>query len=144
MSNFSLRYANELGIQPAKIKGMEQHGLCFFIWSDDANVVGAQCSCCNTIVWLNPRENAVLSEVRPNSVRSSGEQYRRYYQDNLNRFLLSIPPCPSCGETKYDRFINNVLFPRFPDGTGFDDSKKDIELINVAPNTVQVWWLEEK
>lgn len=144
MSNLILKYADELGIQPAKIKGMEQHGLCYFIWNNDTNVAGGQCSCCNTIVWVNSRENPVLSEIRPSSVPSSGVEYRKYYQNNLNRFLLSLPPCPSCGETKYDRFINNVTFPRLADGTDFDDSREDIELVNSAPNSVKVWWLEGK
>jgi len=142
MSNLSLRYADELGIQPAKVKGMEQHGLCFFTWHD-SEVAGGQCSCCNTIVWVSPRENPVLSEVRPSSVPSSGDEYRKYFQEKLNRFLLALPPCPSCGETKYDRFINNVSFPRFADGTDFDDSREDIEMINAAPNSVEVWWCKE-
>lgn len=142
MSNLILRGADELGIQPAKVKGMEEHGLCYFTWHD-SEVVGGQCSCCNTIVWATARTNAILAEVKPNSVPDSGSEYRKYYKGKLDRFLLSLPECPSCSEAKYDRFINNVSFPRFPDGADFDDSEEGIELINIPPNSLKVWWLKE-
>ncbi|MFC3032175.1 hypothetical protein ACFOEE_06565 [Pseudoalteromonas fenneropenaei] len=142
MSNFKLRLADELGIQPAKIVGMEQHGLGFFTWHD-SGVVGGQCSCCHTIIWVSPMKNSILAKTRPEHIPSSGEEYRTYYKDTLNRFLCSLPPCPNCGKREFDRFINNTSFPRLQDGFEFDENQSDIALINSPPFSVKVWWLDE-
>lgn len=133
--------ANEVGIQPAYVKGMEQHGLCYFTWHD-SSAVGAQCNCCNNIVWVNSRTNPILNEQKPDSVPDSGEGYQKYYKNKLKRFLKSLPSCPSCGNIEYDRFINNVSYPRFPDGLQFDDKDGNVELLNADDNKIEIYWLE--
>ncbi|MCW8128707.1 hypothetical protein [Microbulbifer halophilus] len=142
MAELRLRTAGNIGIQPSYIKGMENSGLCYFIWDDDCDVVGGQCSHCNTIIWTSPRSNPILSERKPSNVPDSGKGYRKYYEDNLQRFLDSLPNCPECGKTDHDLFINNTSFPRLKDGTSPDYSQINIELENRDPNSVKVWWLE--
>lgn len=140
MNKFRLRKASEVGVQPAYIKGMEQHGLCYFTWHN-SDAVGAQCACCNNIVWVDSRLNEILNEQKPNEIPDSGDGYREYYTNKLDRFLNSLPSCPLCGKTKYDKFINNVSFPRFPDGITFNDELNNIELINEDPDNIEIWWL---
>jgi len=140
MNVLKLRYASEVKIQPAFVKGMEEHGLYFYT-DYGSEALGGQCSVCHTIIWVFGRKHPILSE-NADSVPDSGPVYRAYYQDNLKRFLLSLPPCPSCGETKYDLFINNVACPRLADGTDISNYRRRANLIPVDPNSVQVWWLE--
>jgi hypothetical protein len=140
MSVLELRYASDVGIEPTQIKGMEQQGLCFFT-KDNSDTLGGQCSCCHTIIWVNGRKHPILGEELPTSLEGGGPAYRAYYQGKLKRFLLSLPPCPSCGKTEYDLFINNGVIPRLSDGK--DISNRDrLTPIPVEPNSVKVWWFE--
>ena len=141
MRVLTLRYASEVGIQPATIKFMEQHGLCFFT-KDNSDTLGGQCSCCHTIIWVNGRKHPILGEELPTCLEGGGPAYRAYYQDKLKRFLLSLQPCPSCGETEYDLFINNAVTPRLSDGTDISKRGYGLKPIPVDPNSVKVWWLE--
>ncbi len=141
MTEFQKKPASEFGIQPAYVGSKEKHGLCFFTWHDSV-AVGAQCSHCNTIVWLDPRFDVVLNERKPVKIPASGEDYRSYYEDKINRFLKSLPDCPSCGHNLYNRFVNNTSYPRYADGTDFDDNNGGISLRNEDPGSVQIWWLE--
>lgn len=56
--------AAKIGIEPALIRGHEDLGLMYFTWADSP-VIGAQCAACNTIVWVNPRRDPILSESKP-------------------------------------------------------------------------------
>jgi hypothetical protein len=143
MSTLVLKSAYELDIQPVKIKGMEKHGLNFFLCHDSCSV-GAQCKHCHTIVWVNGRLNFILSENLPANIPSSGEEYRKYYMDKLNRFLLSVPPCPCCGKSDYNKFINNVEYPRFVDGSELTNVSYNTEVINIDPKKSEVWFWDGK
>ena len=139
------RFASEEGIEPYYIKGLEKHGLIFFL-GHNSDAVGAQCKYCHSIVWVNARLDPILSETRPDNVSASGEDYRSYYKDNLNRFLNSIPACPECGKQEYDLFISNSDYPRFSDGTefsGFDFENEDDETIPANATDVKIWWLDQ-
>jgi hypothetical protein len=109
------KQANDIGVEPAYIKGLEHHGIIFFTWHH-SNVVGAQCGVCHTIVWLDPRNDSVLNEDKPSNVPDSGPGYQAYYIDNIERFFKSLPSCPKCKQQAYDLFVNNVTYPRFEDG----------------------------
>lgn len=139
MSDFRLVNASDVGVQPAILRGKEYRGLVFFT-SEHSFVVGAQCRSCNNIVWTNPASNIVLSEKKPDNVPTHGDGYKKYYHDNIKRFLLSVPPCPICGNTVYDRFVNNVHFPRFSGGETMDDCTDGSEIVNLDPKLYDVWF----
>lgn len=130
--------ADTVGVMPAFINGQEKHGLCYFLW-EDVYAVGAQCANCHNIVWQNPLNNPILNETKPADIADSGPKYTEYYQQNIQRFLQSQPNCPVCGERHFDLFINNVNFPRFADGTKFDEEQE--VTLNEQPKAL-IWWLE--
>jgi len=130
--------ADKLNIQTGYIKGLEKNGLLYFLWGDESPCVGAQCSNCNLILWTNSRENPILNEEKPSNIPNSGAAYRKYYQQNLARFLSSLPSCPECNLGHYDKFINNVEFPRFPNGEEFKSN--GTEQIVSAKDQVLVWY----
>ncbi len=136
------RAASEVRIEPAYIKGLEKHGLVYFMDGHSSDAVGAQCKHCHTVIWVNARLDPILNKKHPDNIPDSGEAYRRYYKDKLKRFLNSMPVCPVCGNQKYDRFINNVEFPRFADGTEFYEIDEDADEIPVNADNVKIWWLE--
>jgi hypothetical protein len=141
MTNLRRRNASEVGILPTTLRGFEGHGRIYLTWPE-SDTVGAQCSTCHTIVWVNPRTNSVLSEKKPPNVPDSGVEYSAYYHENLRRFFGSLPACPNCGHKSYDKFVNNVSLPRFADGT---DLPRDIgarPTIEEDPKKVSVWWYE--
>jgi hypothetical protein len=138
MNNLRKITANAVGVIPAYVSGNEKHGFCYFMW-ETANAVGAQCANCHTIVWQNPFNNEILSEDTPSGVPDSGKQYVEYYLQKVRRFLTSQPKCPECGSNHFDLFVNNVNFPRYSDGTTFDEDQ-DLTL-EEHPNA-QIWWLE--
>ncbi len=142
MSNIIKRLASDIGVQPAYVVGNEGRGLSFFTWHDSI-AIGAQCSNCNIILWLDPRFDGVLSEQKPAEVPSSGEEYRTYFKDKTNRFLKNLPQCPSCGHKSYNKFINNTSHPRYIDGKEFDDKNGEVSLKNEDPCKVLVWWLDQ-
>ena len=134
--------ASEFGVEPAYVKGMERHGLCYFIWHDCV-LIGAQCAHCHTVVWVNSRINKILSEKRPDDVSVSGPDYTKYYYDNNRRFLASLPPCPECGSENFDRFINNVEFPRLADGTPFPKGERGLDVVYIDNTQIPIWLYEE-
>lgn len=135
------RKAKDLGIEPAYVKNLKNQGLMFFTWHH-SNAVGAQCGTCNSILWVDPRHDPILNEVKPQNVPDSGPGYQAYYLDNIERFLKSLPACPKCGQQSYDQFVNNVTYPRFEDGSIFPEDDDSIELLKVDPAKVKVWWYE--
>ncbi len=137
MGALSQRTAAEIGVEPALVKGEEHHGPIFLLWSD-CPFVGAQCARCSTIVWTNSRSDPVLTEPTPDGVPSFGPGYTAYHLSSIERFLGSIPPCPGCGNTSYDRFINNVQYPRAPDGFEFEGLTR-AQVIICDPKEVRVW-----
>ena len=137
------KLASDIGVQPAYIVDNEGRGLCFFTWHDSV-AIGAQCSNCNTILWLDPRFDSVLSEGKPDNISASGKGYNAFFKNKIKRFLKNLPPCPSCLCESYDRFVNNTSYPRYPDGTEFDDNNGKVCLINEDPDKVYVWWLDKK
>lgn len=133
--------AAAVGVDPALIRGFENEGYMYFTWADRPSV-GAQCAQCNSIVWVNQRKNAVLSEVVPSSVPDSGPAYRAYHEDNIRRFLLSVPPCPKCDGVVFDRFVNNVSFPRFPSGLELREDMAGSDILKVDAENVEVFHLD--
>jgi hypothetical protein len=130
--------ANAVGVIPAYVKGMQKHGFCYFMW-ETANAVGAQCAKCHAIVWQDPRKNKILNEAKPADVPEYGNKYTVYYQQKIRRFLADQPNCPECGSNEYDRFINNVNFPRYADGTVFTEDQ-DVAL--EEHSEAMIWWQE--
>lgn len=141
MINLTKRNASDVGVQPAYVKGLEKHGICYFTWPEN-NAVGGQCESCHTIVWVDPRLDPILNETKPSSVPDSGPDYRNYFIQKIARFLSSLPKCPNCSSPIHDKFINNTSYPRFPDGSVFDNKDGAIELRNVDSEEIKVWWLE--
>lgn len=139
MRNIEKKLASEVGVQPAYIETMEHHGLCYFVWPE-SGVVGAQCACCHTIIWTDAMKDPVLGEVKPADIPSCGIEYKKYYDEKIIRFLGSIGVCPVCGNKKFDQYVNNVSFPRYADGTVFDDSSTDLEIIYEMPENIELWW----
>lgn len=132
--------ANKIGVVVGHIQDRSEYGYCFLI-SKDSPVVGCQCLTCNTIIWVNARKNKITSEKRPENVPSSGSEYRKYYIDNINRFLKSIPNCPSCGGSGYE-FVNNMTNPKCQ--SGYVLTSKDQPLIKWEHNSdLEVWIIEE-
>ena len=73
----------------------------------------------STIVWITGRSDPILNEKKPDNIPDSGPMYRAYYQNNLKRFLKSLPACPHCHQQAYDLFINNMTSTRFEDGSPY-------------------------
>ena len=138
MTSISKITAADIGVEPALIKGCEIHGLVYFTWAE-APVVGAQCGHCHTILWTDPHADRVLGEPKPDNVPDHGAGYRLYYEDNLRRFLGSLPPCPNCGKQTYDRFVNNVQWCRFSDGTEIPTDITPERIIPQQTDSCLVW-----
>lgn len=134
--------ASELQLMPALIQGHEQRGLMFFM-EDDCPVVGAQCADCHCVVWVDARSDPILNERRPLGVPDHGPLYSRYYAENLRRFLAAMPSCPDCGAAHFDRFVNNLRWPRFRDGTLLPESGPCVVLAQ-APASVWVWQVDPR
>lgn len=130
--------AKVLEVVPALIRGYEADGLVFFT-EDDAPVVGAQCANCHTILWSNARTNSIFNEERPSGVPEFGDGYREYYFQTISRFLESMPNCPTCGGRRFDRFINNVNFPRFANGKEFPKGISDADVLEQDPDSTSVY-----
>jgi ribosomal protein S27AE len=130
--------AREAGVEPALISDCETHGLVFFTWAE-APVIGAQCGHCHTILWIDPRADRILDEAKPDTVPDHGTGYRLYYEDNLKRFLGSLPPCPNCGKHAFNRFINNVQWCRFSDGTEIPEDIAPERIILQPADSCLVW-----
>jgi ribosomal protein S27AE len=140
MTRFIEKKAGDIGIEPAKVVGQERHGLVFLLWAENPHV-GAQCSRCHTVVWVNSRNSSVLSAEAPVSVPASGPGYRAFYESKLGSFLRSLPACPSCGSSSYNRFINNVELPRFSDGSEFIATETtQTQVCN--PQEIKIWVYE--
>ncbi|WP_350015881.1 hypothetical protein ABNK63_13145 [Rhodanobacter sp. IGA1.0] len=130
--------ARDAGVEPALVRDREVHGLVFFTWAQAA-VIGAQCGHCHTILWTDPRVDRVLGEPKPDKVPDHGAGYRSYYENNLKRFLGSLPPCPNCGKQTYDRFVNNVQWCRFSDGTEIPTDITPERIIPQQTDSCLVW-----
>lgn len=141
MMNLTKKLALDVGIYPAYVKGMEKHGICYFTWPE-SNVAGGQCKNCHTIIWVDSRKDPILNEAKPSTIPDSGPIYRNYFVEKISRFLNSLPKCPNCSSIAHDKFINNTSYPRFPDGESFDDKEESIELVDLDPEEIKVWWLE--
>lgn len=135
MSNLNSVSAAKIGVEPVYVRGYEQHGLTYLTWQDSP-VVGAQCEFCHSVLWVDQRRNSILTEDKPSDVKESGIDYRKYYDEKIHRFLKALPACPSCGSQKFDRFINNVNYPRFADGIEFPQNVSSSDLIKHDPQTV--------
>lgn len=133
--------AAKIGVEPALIRGREDQGLMYFTWADSP-VVGAQCATCNTIVWVNPRKDAILNEPKPADVPESGSGYRAYAEEKIRRFLASMPSCPQCGQHRFDRFVNNVNYPRFPSGQELGENVTAADVVKVDAESVEVALLD--
>ncbi|WP_448110077.1 hypothetical protein [Luteibacter jiangsuensis] len=133
--------AAKIGVQPALIRGHEDQGLMYFTWADSP-VVGAQCANCNAILWVDQRKNVILSENKPDDVPQSGPGYQEYARSKIRRFLAAMPACPYCGHHSFDRFVNNVSFPRFPDGQELGEKISSADVLNADAKNIEVALLE--
>jgi hypothetical protein len=134
-------FAQEVGIEPAMIRGREDQGLIYFTWAETP-VVGAQCGNCNFILWVNQRNNGILSGKRPAEIPESGPGYRVYAEGKIARFLASMPSCPNCGHHEFNRLINNVNYPRFSKGGELGENVSSADVIKVDGGTIEVTVLE--
>lgn len=133
--------ASEIGVEPARIRSHEVDGIIYFTWPDSP-AVGAQCGNCHSIVWVDQRLNPILNEARPAEVPESGQGYREYQAGKIRRFLASMPACPHCGGSSFDRFINNVNYPRFSDGKELPDGVSGPDLIKEDAQFFSVYLAE--
>lgn len=133
--------ASEIGVEPARIRAHELDGIIYFTWPESP-VVGAQCGGCNSIVWVNQRLNPILNEVKPYEVPESGQGYREYQAAKIQRFLASMPACPQCGSSNFDRFINNVNYPRFPNGKELPEDISSADLMREDDRAIAVYLAE--
>ncbi|MCG8535283.1 MAG: hypothetical protein MI808_09320 [Pseudomonadales bacterium] len=140
MSKIICVSASDVGIEPAIIKGLETHGVCYFLWPESL-AVGAQCAHCHAIVWVNGRKNKVLNDSVGKTSSITDASYKRFRQQTIQSFLTSIPNCPECGLSNFDRFITNTSFPRLADGFDFDPEENSE--IEKADSKLKVYWLDE-
>jgi hypothetical protein len=133
--------AAKVGVEPALIRGREDQGLMYFTWADSL-IVGAQCAICNTILWVDPCKDAILSEIKPDDVPQSSSGYRAYAEEKIRRFLASMPGCPQCGQRHFDRFVNNVNCPRFPNGQELGEDVSSADVVKVDAEGVEVALLD--
>ncbi|RLZ08823.1 hypothetical protein EAH57_07295 [Acinetobacter sp. 2JN-4] len=137
--------ASQLGIGVWYQKGYEQKGILFTPPNEyeRSEALGAQCANCHTIVWITGRSDPILNEELPDYAVHGGPVYREYIQDNLKRFLRSLPACPHCHQQAYNLFINNIVIPRYQNG---DDPLLDSEDYGVNEEMSAkvkdkaVWW----
>lgn len=135
--SISLVLATSIGVEPALIRGREDEGLIYFTWADSP-AVGGQCANCNGILWVDQRRNLILSEAKPADVPESGLGYREYSEEKIRRFLTSMPSCPHCGQHNFDRFVNNVNYPRFLSGEELGEHVSSADVLKVDTENVEV------
>lgn len=71
----------------------------------------------------------------------SGIEYRKYHEDQINRFLKSIPSCPSCGNRSYE-FVSNISIVKLQNG--YVLSPEDQPILKWDENSdMEVWILDE-
>jgi hypothetical protein len=133
--------AAKIGVEPALIRGHEDQGFIYFTWADSP-VVGAQCANCNAILWVDQRNDEILSESKPPDVPDSGPGYRGYAEGKIRRFLAAMPSCPNCGQLNFDRFVNNVNYPRFPSGEELGENIPSTDVLKVDAENIEVALLE--
>lgn len=134
-------HAAKIGVQPALIRGHEDQGLIYFTWANTP-VVGAQCANCNAILWVDQRKDAMLNESKPADVPESGPGYQGYAKGKIRRFLAAMPSCPNCGQHNFDRFVNNVNYPRFPSGEEFGENTSSTDVLKADAENIEVALLE--
>jgi len=133
--------AAKIGVEPALIRDHQDKGLIYFTW-EDSPVVGAQCANCNFILWVNQQKDVILTENKPADVPESGPGYRIYAEEKIRRFLDSLPNCPQCGQHNFDRFVNNVNYPRFPGGEELGKNISSTDVLKVDAENIEVALLE--
>src|SRR5438128_2687962 len=77
-----------------------------FLGNAYTDVIGVECNVCQNRIWLNNRQNSILS--RPEPVFSSREEYLKWTHDIDQEFLATLPTCNVCGAGKFVKFILNV------------------------------------
>ncbi len=135
------RSAQLLGICVIYLRGMERHGVTYAVDERRSDMVGAQCACCNTVIWANGRADGILNEPLPAGVPEFGADYRAYYQEKVQRFLASMPRCPKCQNHCFDRFVTNVQPPRLEDGTVW---YADGSLASINAPDRDVWIIDDR
>ncbi|MDV8150999.1 hypothetical protein [Acinetobacter pittii] len=135
--------ASEIAVVPYYLKGYQQHGLQYGINEyERAEPLGAQCTNCHIILWITGRNDPILNETKPKNIPDSGPIYREYIQDNLKRFLNSLPSCPHCYQQAYDLFINSTIMPRYQNGDYYS-LESDLgpnEEMSAKVKDISVWW----
>jgi hypothetical protein len=138
--SYSKVSANQANVYPAMINGRSDLGYCYFVWAD-SGTVGAQCSNCQNIVWVDSRKNKILSELKPDDIPDSGTLYQEYYWGKISRFLSSINDCPDCRESDFDLFVNNTTYSRLKNGEKYN-VKYEESLMFCDREKIKVWWFE--
>lgn len=135
--------ASEIAVVPYYLNGYQQNGLQYGVNEyERAEPLGAQCANCHTILWITGRSDPILNETKPKNIPDSGPIYREYIQDNLKRFLNSLPSCPHCYQQAYDLFINSTIMPRYQNGDYYS-LESDLgpnEEMSAKVKDISVWW----
>lgn len=135
--------ASQLNIGAWYQKGFEHKGILFIppAHYHSSEAMGGQCANCHTIVWITGRNDPILNEDAAN-IPDSGPLYREYYQNNIKRFLQSLPCCSNCHQQSYDLFINNIVTPRYQNGDdpSLDKDQGVNEEMSAKIKDIPVWW----
>ena len=137
--------ASQMGVIPCYYNNYQKHGLQYESERDSrAEPLGAQCENCHTIVWITGRSDPILNEELPEYAAHGGLIYRKYIQDNLKRFLGSLPACPHCQQQAYDLFVNSSTLTRFEDGSPYPKYPEEYygidEEMSAKVKNIAVWW----
>ncbi len=68
------------------------------------------------------------TKKKPVEIPDFGEGYQAYYRDQARRFMQRLPACLGCGQCEFDRFVNNVNYPRFESGREMGQIGTDTEI----------------
>ncbi|MDP7845283.1 hypothetical protein [Acinetobacter pittii] len=137
--------ASEIAVVPYYLNGYQQNGLQYGVNEyERAEPLGAQCANCHTILWITGRSDPILNETKPKNIPDSGPIYREYIQDNLKRFLRSLPACPNCHQQTYDLFVHTTTLTRFEDGSSYPEYPEEYygvdEERSAKVKDKAVWW----
>ena len=94
------------------------------------------------MLFFSPRNSP--NETKPKNIPDSGPIYREYIQDNLKRFLRSLPACPNCHQQTYDLFVHTTTLTRFEDGSSYPKYPEEYygvdEERSAKVKDKAVWW----
>lgn len=140
MSKYIKRFAREIGVDSYYVKNMEGKGHLYLLQHHSPSI-GAQCGKCYIIVWLDPRADEVLSEIKPSIVPEYGAGYTKYYTRKIERFLSSLNKCPECNSLQFTKYISNLDYPKFENGGAFNIEDEPFLYLDNESIDKKVWWV---